>query len=253
MVEVAAMTTLSIQGLNKSFGSLVVSRNINLRVEEGQRHVIIGPNGAGKTTLVNQITGAIKPDTGTILLGERDITALPPHERARAGLARTFQKNTLFGQLTVFENIRLGAQAAFGNTYNLWRSAALAGDLSLRANVVIDRMGMSRIANTILNNLSYGDVRQVEVAVALSTEPNILLLDEPTSGLSPTETQQMIEVIKRLPAEMGILMIEHDMEVVFSIADHLTVLYYGEVLAGGRPEEVAANERVQEVYLGATL
>jgi branched-chain amino acid transport system ATP-binding protein len=246
------MTMLSIQHLDKAFGSLVVSSDINLSVGEGQRHVIIGPNGAGKTTLINQIGGQIQPDSGRIILAGRDVTMVPAYERARAGLARTFQKNTLFASLTVFENIRLGAQAVYGQRYNLVTNASRRVAINARAARMIEQMRLSRIAYSLVANLSYGDLRQVEVAVALSTDPKLLLLDEPTSGLSPSETHEMIELIKKLPEDMSILMIEHDMEVVFSIADYITVLYYGEVLAGGPPTEVAANARVQEVYLGDT-
>jgi branched-chain amino acid transport system ATP-binding protein len=241
---------LTIQHLNKSFGSLVVSRDISLHVEKGQRHVVIGPNGAGKTTLINQIDGQLRPDSGRISLAGKDVTAAPPYMRARAGLARTFQKNTLFTSLTVFENIRLGVQAAYGRSYDLVRDAAEIHDVNARATAIIERMTLARIANSVLANLSYGDLRQVEVAVALSTDPKVLLLDEPTSGLSPTETRHMIDVIKALPADMSILMVEHDMEVVFSVADFITVLYYGETIASGLPKDVAANARVQEVYLG---
>jgi branched-chain amino acid transport system ATP-binding protein len=244
------MTMLSIKGLNKSFGELVVSRDVNLTIERGQRHVIIGPNGAGKTTLVNQIDGQIQPDSGTILLTGQDVTKAPPYARARAGLARTFQKNMLFPSLTVFENIRLGVQAIYGRPYNLVTDASTIRDLKQQTERTVERMNLSRIADAVTASLSYGDLRQVEVAVALSTDPKLLLLDEPTSGLSPTETHHMIDVIKRLPSEMSILIIEHDMEVVFSIADYITVLYYGEVLAGGIPAVVADNARVQEVYLG---
>jgi branched-chain amino acid transport system ATP-binding protein len=247
------MTMLSVQQLNKSFGRLVVSSDVNLTVETGQRHVIIGPNGAGKTTLINQIGGQIQPDSGRIILAGRDVTMVPPYERARAGLARTFQKNTLFASLTVFENIRLGVQAAYGQTYNLLTNVSRRAAVTERAARTVELMRLSRIAYSRTANLSYGDLRQVEVAVALSTDPKLLLLDEPTSGLSPSETREMIDLIKALPTDMSILMIEHDMEVVFSIADYITVLYYGEVLAGGLPSEVAANARVQEVYLGDTL
>jgi branched-chain amino acid transport system ATP-binding protein len=244
---------LSVQQLNRSFGSLVVSRDINLDVAKGQRHVIIGPNGAGKTTLINQIDGQIRPNSGRIVIDGRDVTMLPPHERSRAGLARTFQKNTLFPNLTVFENVRLGVQSVYGRPYNLFGNAAKLADINDRTACTVERMNLARIADTLVASLSYGDQRQVEVAVALSTDPKLLLLDEPTSGLSPTETHQMIDVIKGLPSDMSILMIEHDMDVVFSIADHITVLYYGEVLAGGPPSEVTANARVQEVYLGVRV
>jgi branched-chain amino acid transport system ATP-binding protein len=241
---------LRLEKVQKRFGSLVVSQSVDLHVECGQRHIIIGPNGAGKTTLINQIGGQMRPDSGRIMLEERDISQWPAFERARAGLARTFQKNTLFQQLSVFENIRLAAQARFGRSYDLVRSWGSRSDVVDAAEQVIAQMKLDRVAHARIAQLSYGDLRQVEVAVALATQPRVLLLDEPTSGLSPTETAHMIEVIRELPRDISLLMIEHDMEVVFSIADQITVLYYGEVIATGAPSDVSANQRVQEVYLG---
>ena len=242
---------LRLENISKAFGSLVVSNAVTLDVTPGQRHTIIGPNGAGKTTLINQIGGQLAPDNGKIFLHGQEITRLPAPLRARAGLARTFQKNTLFQALSVFENVRLGAQAAHGRTYDLFRSWRSDTGVLAQAEQAIEQMNLGRIAAQPVGKLSYGDLRQVEVAVALATRPTVLLLDEPTSGLSPSETAQMINVIRALPREIAILMIEHDMEVVFSIADHITVLYYGEVIASGAPRAVADDPRVQEVYLGA--
>ena len=245
------MSLLRIEHLDKAFGSLLVSRDINLHVAAGERHVIIGPNGAGKTTLLNQIGGQLKPNSGRILIDGADVTMLSPEQRARAGLARTFQKNTLFQSLSVFENVRLGVQARGGGTFDLFSAARGNPDIEARTHATLERMGLQNLGREILANLSYGDQRQVEVAAALAGEPKLLLLDEPTSGLSPVETRRMIEVIKSLPRQMGLLVIEHDMEVVFSIADRITVLYYGAVLASGEPADVANDPRVREVYLGA--
>jgi branched-chain amino acid transport system ATP-binding protein len=242
---------LRLENVSKTFGSLVVSNAVTLEVTPGQRHTIIGPNGAGKTTLINQIGGQLSQDSGKIFLQGKDITQLSAPLRARAGLARTFQKNTLFQALSVFENVRLGAQAAHGKTYDIFRSWRSDMRVLALAEQAIEQMNLGRIAAQPVRELSYGDLRQVEVAVALATSPTVLLLDEPTSGLSPSETAQMIDVLCALPREISILMIEHDMEVVFSIADHITVLYYGEVIASGAPRTVADDPRVQDVYLGA--
>ncbi len=247
------MSLLRVENLNKAYGSLVVTKDVNLEIAPGERHVIIGPNGAGKTSLIHQIGGQTRPDAGRILIDGVEVTRLDPERRAQAGLARTFQKNTLFQRLSVFENVRLGAQARFGSTFNLTTPARALPHINERTQAALTRMGLEKLAAETLANLSYGDQRQVEVAAALAGDPKLLLLDEPTSGLSPAETRAMIEVIKGLPRRMGLLVIEHDMEVVFSIADRITVLYYGAVLASGPPAEVAANARVREVYLGAGL
>ena len=248
-----AMPLLRLEHVNKAFGSLVVTRDVSLDVASGQRHVIIGPNGAGKTSLINQIGGQLQPGSGRILLDGRDITQLTPEARAQRGLARTFQKNTLFQRLTVFENVRLGVQASFGSIFDLASAALGRGDLNDRAQDILARLRLSHLSDQLVSSISYGDQRQLEVAVALAGDPRILMLDEPTSGLSPAETHQLVELIRTLPAELGVLMIEHDMEVVFSLADRVTVLYYGEVLASGAPDAVANDERVREVYLGASI
>jgi branched-chain amino acid transport system ATP-binding protein len=245
------MTLLRLERVNKAFGSLIVTKDVNLDVEAGQRHVIIGPNGAGKTSLINQIGGQLQSDSGRILIDGKEIGALAPEARAARGLARTFQKNTLFQRLSVFENVRLGVQARFGSPFNVALPARSRRDLNERTDAVLKQLGLKELARRPVGSISYGDQRQLEVAMALSGDPCILLLDEPTSGLSPAETRQFVELIRGLPSHLGILMIEHDMEVVFSLADRVTVLYYGEVLASGPPAEIAANTRVREVYLGA--
>lgn len=244
------MSLLRLEHVNKAFGSLVVTNDVSLDLAAGERHVIIGPNGAGKTSLINQIGGQLRPDRGRIILGSEDITGFTPEERAQRGLSRTFQKNTLFGRLSAFENVRLGVQARFGKSFDLFSPVSAQDEMNERAFLVLQQMRLEHLADRRVNSLSYGDQRQLEVAVALSGAPEVLLLDEPTSGLSPAETRQFVELIGTLPKELGIIMIEHDMEVVFSLADRITVLYYGEVLASGLPQEVAENERVREVYLG---
>ena len=247
------MSLMKIEHLNKSFGRLVVTRDLSLDVAKGERHVIIGPNGAGKTSLINQIGGQLVPDSGRILIDGADVTGLAPEALFKHGLARTFQKNTLFPRLSLFENVRLGVQARYGSPFGLTTRALRRTDVNERAYATLDRMNLRPLANRTVSSLSYGDQRQLEVAVALAGDPKLLLLDEPTSGLSPAETRQMIETIKALPRDIAIVMIEHDMEVVFSIADCITVLHFGEVLASGPPDRVASDERVREVYLGAKI
>jgi branched-chain amino acid transport system ATP-binding protein len=244
------MSVLRIADLTRSFGSLVVTNHVDLTVEPGERHVIIGPNGAGKTSLVNQIGGQLKPSAGGIFLGDAEITGLSPDEVCRRGVARTFQRNNLFRELTVIENVRLAVQAKRGGSLNFYAPVSRFAGLTEAALHALALVGLAGVAEQPARSLSYGEQRQLEIAVALASEPQLLLLDEPTSGMAPAETQRMIALIAALPRSLAILMIEHDMQVVFSLADRITVLYYGEVLATGKPEEITANARVREVYLG---
>jgi branched-chain amino acid transport system ATP-binding protein len=246
----AAMNVLCLDRLNKSFGSLVVTDDVDLAVAPGERHVIIGPNGAGKTSLVNQIGGQLQPGSGRILLKDRDITGLSPYRISRMGVARTFQRNNLFQNLSVTENIRLALAVRRGNPLDFYTSAGRDKILAERAGDLMARVHLNGDGTRLARNLSYGEQRQLEIGVALAGEPELLLLDEPTSGMSPSETARMIELIGTLPRTLSILMIEHDMKVVFSVADRITVLYYGKVLATGTPAEIQANTRVREVYLG---
>jgi branched-chain amino acid transport system ATP-binding protein len=246
----AAMTVLRLDRLNKSFGSLVVTDDVDLAVAPGERHVIIGPNGAGKTSLVNQIGGQLRPGSGRILLKDQDITGLSPDRISRMGVARTFQRNNLFQNLSVIENIRLALAVRRGNPLNFYTPAGRDKGLAGRAGDLMAQVHLDGDGNRLARNLSYGEQRQLEIGVALAGEPELLLLDEPTSGMSPSETARMIELIGTLPRTLSILMIEHDMKVVFSVADRITVLYYGKVLATGTPAEIQANTRVREVYLG---
>jgi branched-chain amino acid transport system ATP-binding protein len=246
----AAMTLLRLDRLNKSFGSLVVTDDVDLTVAPGERHVIIGPNGAGKTSLVNQIGGQLQPGSGRILLKDRDITGLSPDRISRMGVARTFQRNNLFQNLSVIENIRLALAVRRGHPLDFFTPVGRDKVLSERAADLMTRVHLDGDGTRLARNLSYGEQRQLEIGVALASEPELVLLDEPTSGMSPSETARMIELIETLPRTLSILMIEHDMKVVFSVADRITVLYYGKVLATGTPAEIQANTRVREVYLG---
>jgi branched-chain amino acid transport system ATP-binding protein len=244
------MTLLRTENLSRSFGSLVVSNNINLEIASGERHVIIGPNGAGKTSLVNQIGGQLRPSSGRIIFKNTDITGYTPDRICHMGVARTFQRNNLFQNLTAIENVRLAVQARRGQPLNFFTPVKRLTPLIERSRELMRIVHLGGGGEALARNLSYGEQRQLEVGIALAGEPDLLLLDEPTSGMSPAETTRMISLIASLPRTLAVLMIEHDMNVVFSVADRITVLYYGEVLATGTPADIQSNERVREVYLG---
>ena len=246
------MSVLAIDRLRCAFGSLVVTDDVNLAIDRGERHVVIGPNGAGKTSLINQIGGQLRPDGGRIVFKEQDVTGLSPHRISRLGVARTFQRNNLFHNLSVIENLRLALVVKFGQPLDFFRPALGDDALLDRARQLMRTVHLGGDGARIARSLSYGEQRQLEIGIALAGEPELLLLDEPTSGMSPAETARMIELIAGLPRTLSILMIEHDMDVVFSVADRITVLYYGKILATGTPVEIQANARVREVYLGMT-
>ena len=244
------MSLLRTENLTKSFGSLVVTKDVNLVVQAGERHVLIGPNGAGKTSLVHQLSGQLKPTSGRIFFNDTDITGAAPEFICQLGVGRTFQKNNLFKSLSVRENVRLAVQAKRGKWYDPLTLTTRDRTLWDRADVILEMLRLGGDLDRPVRNLSYGEQRQLEIAIGLAAEPKLLLLDEPTSGMSPAETERMIRLIEELPRELALLMIEHDMNVVFSLADRITVLYYGEVLANGTPDEISANTKVRDVYLG---
>ncbi|MDT8843622.1 ABC transporter ATP-binding protein [Paraburkholderia fungorum] len=244
------MTLLRTEKLYKAYGDLVVTRDVDFDVVAGERHVIIGPNGAGKTSFVHQLTGQIRPSSGHVFFMGRDVTGASPDALCHMGMARTFQKNNLFMNLGVRENVRLAVQAKQGGWYQALRSVATRRTQWERVDGILESVRLTGACERVVSSLSYGEQRQLELAIALAAEPQLLLLDEPTSGMSPAETERMIELVRELPQSMAILMIEHDMKVVFSLADRITVLYYGEVLASGSPDDIQGNARVREVYLG---
>lgn len=246
------MTLLRIEHLRCSFGSLIVTNDVNLTVAAGERHVVIGPNGAGKTSLINQIGGQLQPSAGRIFLKDVDITGRSPERMARLGIARTFQRNNLFQNLTALENLRLAVQVNRGRPLDFFSRALAQETVIAHAKALLARVHLDGSGSRPARNLSYGEQRQLEIGMALAGDPVLLLLDEPTSGMSPAETERMIELISTLPRDIAVLMIEHDMNVVFSIADRVTVLYYGEVLATGTVVEIQADPRVREVYLGVS-
>ncbi len=244
---------LEVKGLNRAFGALPVTRNVDLALEKGARRALIGPNGAGKTTLVNLITGALKPSSGRVLLDGEDITALSQAERARRGLARTFQINTLFRGLTVLENICMTIGERDGECNNLWRAAGAKRSVIDEALDYLDALRLTDDALKLVRELPYGRQRLVEIAVALAQRPRVLLLDEPAAGVPSSETHLILDVVASLDPDIAILIIEHDMEVVFRFARQITVLVAGAVFTEGTPEEIMANADVRAVYLGEAI
>jgi len=236
--------------LEKSFGGLKATNQVSLRVKKGARHALIGPNGAGKTTVINLLSGAIRPTAGRILLDGEDITFREPHDRVRLGIARTFQINQLFGDLTPVETLGLAISERNGMGHDWWRVAGRKAAIVDEVGELLSRFDLTDVMGERTATLPYGKQRLLEIALALATGPRVLLLDEPAAGIPSGETRELLETIERLPADMTILLIEHDMSVVFRFAQRITVLVGGRVLTEGTPAEVAADARVREVYLG---
>jgi branched-chain amino acid transport system ATP-binding protein len=241
---------LDTHGLCKSFGALAVASDIDFRLEHGARHALIGPNGAGKTTFVNLVTGALAPSAGRILLDGNDVTALPQAQRVKRGLARTFQINTLFRGLSVLENVCLAIGERLGVAGDIYRPAGSRRDVVDEAYAALERLGLAAESTRLVRELSYGRQRLVELAVALGLKPKVLLLDEPAAGVPSSESGIIVDTIESLPAEIALLIIEHDMDLVFRLARRITVLVQGAILVEGTPQEIAADARVREVYLG---
>jgi branched-chain amino acid transport system ATP-binding protein len=241
---------LRVQGLSRRFGGLEAVSAVNLEVAAGTRTAIIGPNGAGKTTLFHLISGELPPTSGQIWAFGRDITRMSAHRRAAAGLGRTYQLTTLFPNLTVLENILLGVLALERTRYVALRPLRTFTRLYDRAQELLEPLDLWAVRDATVARLSYGEQRQLEIALALATRPRLLLLDEPTAGLSPAETQRVLGIVRELPREITVLLIEHDMAVVFGTCERIVVLQQGEVVADGTPDEVAGDRRVQEIYLG---
>ncbi len=241
---------LDIQGLYRNFGALQVARNINLALNPGARHALIGPNGAGKTTLINLITGTLQPSAGHVRLNGADITALSEHKRVKHGIARTFQINTLFPGLTVLENLYLAVSERQGIAHYLFLPLGSRPQAIAEAMHILDLVHLTNDARTLVAELPYGRQRLVEIAIALALKPRVLLLDEPAAGVPSTESHIILDVIAALPDDIAILIIEHDMDVVFRFAQEITVLVAGEVLTSGSPHDIATNPKVKALYLG---
>ena len=241
---------LRIEALSKRFGGVLASDAISLEVPAGELHAIIGPNGAGKTTLIGQLAGEIAPDGGRIEFAKADITRLPAWRRSRLGLARSFQITSLFPDFSALDNVALAVQAHAGHSFQFWRDARSEPSLREPARAALARLAIAERADVLVSRLSHGEHRQLELAVALATRPRMLLLDEPMAGMGPDESARMVATLRELKGELTILLIEHDMEAVFALADRITVLVYGRIIASGAPEAIRADEKVREAYLG---
>ena len=244
------MYSLETKKLCKSFGALTVADNIDFRLEPGARHALIGPNGAGKTTFINMLMGALAPTAGQILLGGEDVTRTPQSARVRSGLGRTFQITTLFRSLPVLDNVALAVAERSGIAPRLWRAASAHKGVIDESRGLLAALGLADDAATRVADLPYGKQRLVEIAIALGLKPKVLLLDEPAAGVPSHESEKILATLERLPSDIAILIIEHDMELVFRFARRITVLVQGAVLVEGAPEEIARDVRVHQVYLG---
>jgi branched-chain amino acid transport system ATP-binding protein len=246
----SAEYALTLDGVTKHFGGLRAVDGVALAVRPGERRALIGPNGAGKTTLFNLISGALPVSSGRITLFGRDVTSAPAHRRAAQGLARTFQITNLFPDLSVLDNTQLAVQAHTARRFSMLRPVRAFADLQDRARAILDSVGLASVAGAMVRNLSHGEQRQLEIALALAGRPRLLLLDEPTAGLSPAESRLMAGLLARLDPAIAVLMIEHDMDIALEFSPHVTVLHYGCVIADGSRDEVRADPQVREIYLG---
>jgi branched-chain amino acid transport system ATP-binding protein len=246
----ATEALLEIDGLTKRFGGVVASDSISLALAAGELHAIIGPNGAGKTTLIGQLSGEIASDAGRIRFGSRDITALPVYRRSQLGLARSFQITSLFPEFTALDNVALAVQAHSGHSFRFWRDARREAALRDPAHAALDRISLADRADMLVADLSHGERRQLEIAMALATAPRMLLLDEPMAGMGPEESARLVATLRGLKGGITILLIEHDMDAVFALADRISVLVYGRIIASGAPAAIRADPAVRQAYLG---
>ena len=241
---------LRIESLCKSFGAVNACRDISLNIHDGEIHALIGPNGAGKTTLLNQIAGDLTPDSGQIFLSGQEITHLSLHRRASLGLARSYQITSVFPNLSVEENLLLAIQAHHGHSFHFWRRGLKNPQLLAELGPALATVGLGERAGVLAGTLSHGEKKQLEVGMALACKPKLLLLDEPMAGMGPGGTKELSGLIRKLKQEMTILLVEHDMEAIFSLADRITVLVYGEIVATGSVDEIRSNPAVRQAYLG---
>jgi branched-chain amino acid transport system ATP-binding protein len=241
---------LEVRQLVKSFGALRATDGIDLAVREGETHAIIGPNGAGKTTFISQLAGNLRPDSGRILFGGEDVTTLGAQHRARKGLARSFQITSIYPEFSALDNVALAVQAHAGHSFRFWKRARSEPALRQPAEQILAEVGLAGRAGVLAANLSHGEQRQLEVAMALATRPRLLLLDEPMAGMGIEESQRMIGFLGQLKQKHTMILVEHDMDAVFKLADRISVLVYGRLIATGAPEAIRANPEVRTAYLG---
>jgi branched-chain amino acid transport system ATP-binding protein len=241
---------LRIEGLTKRFGGIVASDAVTLSIPQGELHAIIGPNGAGKTTLIGQLTGELSPQSGRISFAGHDITALPAWQRSLRGLARSFQITSLFLDFSALDNVALAVQAHAGHSFHFWRDARREIELREPARAALERVGLGTRADILVANMSHGEHRQLEIAMALATKPRMLLLDEPMAGMGVEESARMVALLRQLKHDLTVLLIEHDMDAVFALADRISVLVYGRIIASGEPAAIRANADVRRAYLG---
>ena len=244
------MAILEAVGISKHFGGLMANNDISFAVEEGKITSIIGPNGAGKTTLFNLLTGLYKPDTGKVLFEGQDISGWPIHNIVNLGIVRSFQVLNIFNEISPSENIRLAVQSRKKRGLNFFRSAAGFDDINQETHAVLDEIGLTAVKDLPTKTLSYGDKRVLEIGIAMASRPKLLLMDEPTSGLPSSETERIKKFIKKISAQLTVVVIEHDMDIVLTVSDIIIVLHQGRVIAQGTPKEIKANAEVQEAYLG---
>jgi branched-chain amino acid transport system ATP-binding protein len=243
-------TLLTVENLIKRFGAVIATDHLNLDVRPGEIHALIGPNGAGKTTLINQIEGELRPDTGRIFFRNRDITRLAVHRRAVIGLARTFQITNIFNGFSAVDNVALAIQARAGHSFRFWKDVRSVRRLREPAAAILAMVGINGTVGIPAGQLSYGEQRQVGIAMALAVEPKLLLLDEPMAGMDAEASRAMVALLRRLKGRQALLLVEHDMDAVFNLADRISVLVYGQVIATGTPDEIRRNREVLEAYLG---
>jgi branched-chain amino acid transport system ATP-binding protein len=241
---------LRVQNLVRSFGGIKATDNLSMEVVPGELHAIIGPNGAGKTTLISQLTGQLMPNSGSIHFAGRDVTGLPSYKRSALGLARSFQITSLLKDFSAIDNVALAAQAHDGHSFRFWGAARKEPHLRAAARAALERVGLGQRADVVVSELSHGEQRELELAVALATKPQLLLLDEPMAGLGVTESQGMVKLLQELRKEVSIVLVEHDMPAVFALADRITVLVYGRVIACDVPDAIRKHEEVKRAYLG---
>ena len=250
MAEISTAAALRMDDLHKSFGRTNIIRGVTLEVKQGERHAIIGPNGAGKSTIFNLVSGRMAPTRGRILLNERRIDGLSPFEVSRRGLSRSFQITNVFPKLSVFENIRCAVLCAEGQAFSLWLNLNGVRAINERCRHVLESIGLADRRETLAESLSYAEMRALELGLTIAGNAHVVLLDEPMAGMSRTEGERALELIRKISAGRTLLLVEHDMAVVFEIADRISVLVYGQIVATGTPAEIRANAAVQEAYLG---